>query len=460
MLCAREPLMSPPSAPPRAAPLVPVMLLAVLAVAALAFWDAARESKAALDDFAEDQATLAAVVAAELATRIAFDPAAPPDKLFEQARRIERPGDVRILVRRPSDRDLRATDGSVVDSEAIARAFDLGRTSDWLDRQDAQALGLPPRRAAVGVGTIDAGPAGRWSVAVVSSAERVRDRELRATWRLTLGVLVAAGLVLAFGTAALRRQRRGLLLSRELALSALARERDAELATASKAAMMGTLAMGVAHEVSTPLGVIAGRAEQLAARADGDERAGRASRAILEQVERIRATVRGFLDLARGERRALRDADPGEVIRGAVALVEHRFVAASVALSADVPAALPPIHGDVPMLQQVIVNLLLNALDACKPGGRVTASVGREEDRVVFSVVDDGAGITPETAARALTPFFTTKPRGQGAGLGLAIANEIVKMHRGTLSLRAASPRGTCAAVIIPTAGSSLHAAA
>jgi signal transduction histidine kinase len=506
----REALPSQERRATREAPLFVVMLLAVAAVGALAFWDAQRESRAALADFADDQTTLADSVAAELSTRFAsirrdglalaeglddgqrtpataldgyvsyairpadaapreakngnwilrlpaargqeLDLEVPPAKLFEQVKRIERSGDVRVLVRASGSPELHATDGRRVACDAVQRALERRLPSAWLDREEATVLGFPARRAAVGLAAVDAGPFGRWDVAVVSTAERVRDRELRAAFRLVLGVLVAAGLVLAFGTALLRRQRRALLLERELALSALARERDAELARATRAAVMGTLAMGITHEVSTPLGVIAGRAEQLGARSNGDERASRAIRAILEQTERIRRIIRGFLDLARGEQPDLRDTAPAAVLDGAVSLVNHRFTAADVALIVDVPEALPTIHGDVPMLQQVLVNLLLNACDACAPGGRVEARIRGEGDRVAFTVVDDGVGIAPEAAAHATEPFFTTKARGHGTGLGLAIANEIVKMHRGTLSLRPASPRGTCASVTIPTA--------
>jgi signal transduction histidine kinase len=107
------------------------------------------------------------------------------------------------------------------------------------------------------------------------------------------------------------------------------------------------------------------------------------------------------------------------------------------------------------MLQHALVNLLLNACEACAPGGRVRVAAHREKDGVAFTVTDDGAGISAEAAARATEPFFTTK--GHGAGLGLAITSEIVKMHRGTFTLRPASPRGTVAAVIIPEGGA--HAA-
>jgi signal transduction histidine kinase len=241
-----------------------------------------------------------------------------------------------------------------------------------------------------------------------------------------------------------------LLLERELALAALARERDAELATASRAATLGTLAMGIAHEVSTPLGVIAGRAEQLMPKVESDERAARAVRAILDQSERIRRVIRAFLDLVRGGAPALREESPASVLEGAIGLVEHRFAAAGVTIEKRVASDLPALRGDVPMLQQALVNLLLNACDACTRGGRVVASVAREADRVTFDVTDDGRGITTEEAARATEPFFTTKAPGAGSGLGLAIANEITKLHNGTLVLAPASPRGTQATLTIP----------
>jgi signal transduction histidine kinase len=446
--------------PPR---LAIFLALAFAAIVALGVWDEQRESTAALDDFAREQATLAGTVASLLSSRIAAareggGPVAPAAKLLGGATPIERPGAVRLLVQGPEG-DFQGTDGRAVACEPIRRALAAGQTSVWLSRPEAAALGLPLRRAAAGLAMIDAGSLGRFSIAVVSSAERVRDRERRARLRLGLGVLLAGGLVGAFGSVALRKQRRGLLLERELALGALERERAEQLAAASRAAMMGTLAMGIAHEVSTPLGIIAGRAEQLAPRVAGDERATRAVEAVIEQAERIRRVIRGFLDLVRGEARELLDAAPAAVLEGAVFLVEHRFAAAGVILSTDVPADLPVIRGDVPMLQQALVNLLLNACDACAHGGRVEARVRREGDRVTFTVSDDGVGITAEQAARATEPFFTTKAPGHGTGLGLAIANEIVKMHRGALSVRPASPRGTVASLTLPAAEEA-HAAA
>jgi len=442
--------------------LVLLMVLAVGAVALLELWDQQRETDSALDDFATDQATLAASVAAVLRAHLvapAGDHAPTPAMLLEGALSLERPGAARLLLLDP-DGHLRGSDGAEVESAPLRAAIAAEQSSVWLSHAEAADLGLRPRRTAAGLGRVDAGPLGRWTVAVVISAERVRDRQRRAVLRLALGVIVAAGLVFAFGTAALRRQRRSLILERELALAELGRERDAELETANRAATLGTLAMGIAHEVSTPLGVIAGRAEQLLPRVEGDPRAARATRAILDQTARIQRVIRAFLDVVRGGAPALVDVQPTAVLEGAAALVSHRFAAAGVALSRLPASELPAIRGDVPMLQQALVNLLLNACDACARGGHVAASVAREGDRVIFTVTDDGRGITPEAAARATAPFFTTKEPGVGSGIGLAIASEIVKMHRGAIALGPAAPRGTTATLALPVPEGSAHAPA
>ena len=423
--------------------LILFMFLAVAAVGLLAFWGEERESAAGLEDFAHEQAMLASSIASELLV-------IPPAKLIEGAARMERPGVVRVLLLDLRGDDFLTTTGQVIHSAPIRAAIAAGQPSVWLGRDDATALGLPHRRAAVGLAQIDIGPLGRWGIAVANSAERERDRDIRARWRLVLSVLAAAGLVFAFGSIALRKQRQGLILAGELALTDLRRERDGRLASASRAATMGTLAMGIAHEVSTPLGIIVGRAEQLLPRLSEDERGARSLRAILAQGERIRHVIQGFLDLARGGTPSLGDVDPAAVLGGAIALVEHRFAAAEIALTQKITPDLPRIHGDLAMLEQALVNLLLNACDACKPRGHVLASALVDGDRVAFTVVDDGSGITLENAARATEPFFTTKPAGHGTGLGLAIANEIVKLHRGTLLIEPASPRGTRASVFLP----------
>jgi two-component system NtrC family sensor kinase len=211
---------------------------------------------------------------------------------------------------------------------------------------------------------------------------------------------------------------------------------------------MLTMASGVAHEIATPLGVIVGRAEQLIPRVEGDERGQRALQAILDQAENINGVMRGFLDLARGGAPALQLVQPAEVVAAALRLVEHRFLQARVRLSSRVPDTLPSLRCEPRLLEHALTNLLLNACDACAPGGQVELAAEQLDSSIRFTVLDDGAGITVADAARATEPFFTTKP--QGTGLGLAIANEIAKTHRGHLSIEPSHPAGTRACVQIP----------
>ncbi len=430
------------------------MLLAIATVTALAYWDEERESTAALDEFAQEQLTLAESLTASLEERLrSFSGDAtrePPGGLLAAIRSIERPQAVRVFVQRPGIAGLAASDGEMVRSRVLEAATSAG--SFRLSREEAHALGLPARTAMAGTKAFDAGAQGRWAVFVVATARLERDRGMRARWRLVLGVLLASGLVLGFGGLAMRTQRKELELGHELEVTTIRNERDERLVRADKLATMGALATGIAHEVSTPLGVILGRAEQLLPK-QTDERTKRAVEAIVQQTERIHAVIRGFLALARGGQPTLAHCDPTRLALAAVELVEHRFDKASVSLTTDIGTDAPKVLCDARLFEQVLVNLLLNACDACEEGGKVHLTVRAEHGRVAFEVLDDGIGIAAAAAERATEPFFTTKPEGKGTGLGLAIANEIVKHHSGSLALRPGpNGRGTSASVELPAA--------
>jgi two-component system NtrC family sensor kinase len=428
------------------------MLGAVLFVALIAYWDARREASAALADFAGAQVALATGLADPVATRLAAaDPETPPAALLTGLRRVEKPGRLTILFARSGREGLLRTDGSRVRSPVIEDASARGAAWVRLSHEEAEALGLPARTAIAGLAPIEDGPTPQWTVAVVATAQEERDRELRAQWRLILGVTVAASLVFAFGGLALRKQRKELELARELAVAEVQHERDERFVRADKLATMGALATGIAHEVSTPLGVMMGRAEQVLPKVADDERARRAVEAILEQGERIGRVVRGFLALARGESPSFDHVDPAQIARNSVELVEHRFEKAGVKLQRDVARILPLVACEPRLLEQSLANLLLNACDACQEGGLVTLDVRGDSERVAFVVTDDGEGITAESAARVFEPFFTTKPPGSGTGLGLAISNEIIKHHRGTLTVEPRPrARGTRACIELP----------
>jgi two-component system, NtrC family, sensor kinase len=437
------------------------MFVAIALVTGLAWWDEQREADAALRDLETEQTVVASTLAASLRAHLAVleragarrvDPDVLVRDLLDPDERIERAGELTVLLAAPDDASLRTTTGLRLDSPPLRDALARGLSAQRLSRPEAAQIGLPARTAMAGLAHVDAGALGRWGVVVVASAARERDREKRALWRLVLGVLVASGLVLAFGGLALRKQRKELDLARELAMARVQRAGDEALARAARIATMGTFAMGVAHEVSTPLGVIVGRSEQLLGRVQGDERAVRGAQIILQQADRIQTIIRRFLDMARGGPPSLERADPGEVARAAAASVEHRFAQADVSLTVDIPSATPLVQCDRALLEHAIVNLLLNACEACRPGEHVDLGVRSDAERVSFVVTDDGAGITSENAARAKEPFFTTKGPDKGSGLGLAIATEIAHSHLGELGIAPRDGRGTRATIEIPIA--------
>jgi signal transduction histidine kinase len=428
------------------------------AVAGLAYWDAQCESTAALQDFAQEQATLAGAVGAALRIRAGLGPPLSEGELLKGLSAVERAGALAIFVRRPTDPTLHAADGSEIASARLVDALWRGDSVVRIPRDEAAGFGLPPRTALAGLSRVDAGPDGAWDIVTVASAERERDRGAWARRRLVLSVLTAAGLVLVLGGVALRIQRKELVLERELALSSLRQRRDERLERAGKAAALGTLAMGVAHEISTPLGVIAARAEQMAPKVANDERLSASVAAILSQTDRINRVIRGLLGLARGDAPSAQRVSLGSLIESAVSLVEHRFTKTGVRLSSRLDGDASTVTGDPRLLEHAITNLLLNACDACHSGDEVEIQVLRDRGEVEIAVVDPGIGISPADIDRALEPFFTTKAREGGTGLGLAIAREIVVSHRGSLVFSARRPRGTRVAIRLPIFDEGRHA--
>jgi two-component system, NtrC family, sensor kinase len=428
--------------------LVALMVGAVTCVGGLAYCDERRRSEQGLDDLGEQQAAIAnaALLAVDDEPPRKIDLAVPSPATIAILRHLEREG-VKVLLVPPDATFLRTLEGQEVRIPALGDALARDESYVRVERDDAAMLGLPRRTAMIGLRRLP----NRWRIAIAATAERQRDRDQAGIGRLLLALALATGLVALFGGLALKRQRAQLELARELAVASVARAKDAELEQLSRAATMAALGSGVAHEVSTPLGVIVGRAEQLLARANGDERITKAAQTIIDQAASVERVVRGLLDLARGAPIALKEISPRDLVREAHALVEHRFVRANVRLLPAVSEQLPTIRCEPLLFKHALVNLLLNACEASPPDTTVRVDVFANATEISFVVTDDGEGIEAAAATRAVQPFFTTKP--EGTGLGLAIANEIASTHRGTLAIAARSPRGTRASITIPVGG-------
>ena len=295
-----------------AAVIVAAMALAIVAFGAIAYWEERREVLASRDDFAREQTTLARAAAAGLEawfSEVDSAPARPVEALRRIVGPIEEPGALLAFVRTGSEAGLIGTSGITVHSARVEAAFEDGgclssneKAPCWLrlSHEESAALGLPPRSSVAALSGFLERDGVRRGVVIAATARRHSDREERALWRLALTFLISSGFVLGLGTLALSTQRKDLELGRELAVAEAVRERDERLGRADKLATLGALAMRVAHQVSTPLGVIVGRVEQLVPKVSGDERALRAVTAIGQQAERIDGIVRAFLGMARG----------------------------------------------------------------------------------------------------------------------------------------------------------------
>ncbi len=225
------------------------------------------------------------------------------------------------------------------------------------------------------------------------------------------------------------------------------RERiEGSLRDAERLASLGRFAAGIAHEIGTPLNVIGGRAESLRRRGGLDAASERSLAIIAGQIERITRIVQGVLEFARVRELRIAPTDLKELIGRVVELVEDRFARQAIALEITVPPDLDPLAADADQLQQVFLNLALNAADAMPQGGRLRIAASRGErvhaehgeapiPCVIVAFEDTGVGIAPEHLARVFEPFFTTKEIGSGTGLGLAISYGIVREHGGWIAV-------------------------
>ncbi|AXC12775.1 Sensor histidine kinase [Acidisarcina polymorpha] len=224
-------------------------------------------------------------------------------------------------------------------------------------------------------------------------------------------------------------------------------ELETQLTQAEKLSSIGLLAAGVAHEVNTPLAVISSYAQMLAKQVRGDERVGPLLDKITQQTFRASEIVNGLLNFSRTSGTAFTEININTVIQDTLNLLEHQFKTSNVRLESALDGSLPTILGNPGKLQQVFLNLFLNAKDAMAGGG--TLRVATEVNgHISVSISDTGSGISPEHVKRIYDPFFTTKsaPReGQrrGTGLGLAVTYGIIQEHAGKIDVQSQAGRGT-----------------
>jgi len=221
------------------------------------------------------------------------------------------------------------------------------------------------------------------------------------------------------------------------------RQQQQSLVIAQRLAATGTLAAGLAHEVNNPLSGMLNAARRLRQREGLDERARDYIGLIEEGLGRIESLMKQILDFSRRrdmkpERFAAEDA-----LRRSLPLVRHRLEKHKIKLEENVAADAPPVFGNEEEIGQVLMNLLLNAIDAAPEGGAMRVSIGRGPDGgAVYTIEDSGPGVPEEIAGRIFDPFFTTKEPGKGTGLGLAIVHTVVGNHGGRLRMERSTRLG------------------
>ncbi|MEO8650253.1 MAG: HAMP domain-containing sensor histidine kinase, partial [Acidobacteriota bacterium] len=215
---------------------------------------------------------------------------------------------------------------------------------------------------------------------------------------------------------------------------------------------------GVVHEINNPLATISACAEALEQRAD--EGAFDASEAaedlreylglIKSEAFRCKSITTGLLDFSRlrtGDRHPL---DIGEIMRSSANLISHQNRGNKIRIEIDVADSHPPVKADGGQLQQAVIALATNAIDAMADGGTLTFRTFTETKRVGIEIEDTGVGIPHEDLSKIFEPFFTTKEVGKGTGLGLAVCYGIITDHGGRLSVRSSVGKGTTFTILLP----------
>jgi two-component system sensor histidine kinase HydH len=218
---------------------------------------------------------------------------------------------------------------------------------------------------------------------------------------------------------------------------------------AERLSAIGQLSAGLAHEIRNPLASISGAAAILARSQNLDQKNTRCLEIITSECERLNGLLTNFLNFARPRPPRLQTVQLEPVLDNVLELASHGVRGKAVRFEKQVKSGLRPVECDPEQLEQVLLNLMINAIEASPEGGTVTLSAGAEENRIAIGVVDRGHGVAPAHIDRLFDPFFTTKEHG--TGLGLPVAHQIVRQMGGTLLAQANADQGMTFSVVLPT---------
>ena len=248
-------------------------------------------------------------------------------------------------------------------------------------------------------------------------------------------------------------------VAREISLIVDGREADehqsklqAQLRHADRLATIGQLAAGVAHELNEPLGNILGFAQLLQKSSDLPERASNDVGKIVKASLHAREVIHKLLVFSRQKTPLLSLVNLNRIVQDGLYFLESRCSRAGIQILSNLASELPDIKADSSQLHQVLVNLVVNSIQAMPSGGVITIDTAADRDSVSLEVSDTGCGMTDDIKAKIFTPFFTTKDVNEGTGLGLAVDHGIISSHGGWIRVESAPGKGTRIGIRLPLA--------
>jgi len=232
------------------------------------------------------------------------------------------------------------------------------------------------------------------------------------------------------------------------------RENQEQLIQAEKLTSLGQMAASIAHEVNNPLAGVLVYTQLLARKLNSGTFTKEGALESLGKMEteiiRSSRLIRSLLDFARQSPPSLREVNANEVLGRALELAAHSAQLQNIQVNKELASSLPNIMADFDQLQQVSLNLIMNALQAMPKGGQLTLRTSAGDGQLKIEFQDTGQGISKENMHKLFTPFFTTKEKGKGVGLGLAVAYGIIQRHKGRIEVQSKEGEGTTFTIYLP----------
>ncbi len=284
-------------------------------------------------------------------------------------------------------------------------------------------------------------------------------QSLEPTNRNEIGTLAASLFKMAAKLKDDRNQIKQYIQSLEETNAQLKKTQE-EVLRSEKLASVGKLAAGIAHEIGNPIGIVLGYLELLRRQPNQHEEVTDMLGRIEHELVRVDTTIRELLSFAHPRTAALHAVQVNPLIQEILSLIIHQKECASVTIVTDLQENLPPVIASEQHFQQVLINLIMNALDAMPHGGTLTITSRYDSDTgapspahspvVTITVRDTGIGIASEALTKIFDPFYTTKPPGKGTGLGLSVCLQIIESFGGTITAESTPGVGTLMTITLP----------